>query len=90
MSQVEQFAPTFKQIRDKYNVQLEAKAEEIGLIIEENIDLDLRRLNVEFSKFNRFKNLIEETYLKEKLIFKRALVLAKSLLKHCGAKDVTD
>ena len=47
-------------------------------------------MNLEFSKFNRLKNLVEETYLKEKLVFKRSLMLCKSLLKHCGVKDVSD
>jgi len=59
-------------------------------MLEENDDADFKRLNLEFSKFNRYKNLVEETYLKEKLTFKRALILCKSMLKQCGVKDVND
>jgi len=47
-------------------------------------------LSVEFSKFNRYKNLVEETYLKEKCCFKRALILCKAMLKQCGVRDVND
>ena len=54
-------------------------------MIEEGDD-DPGRLNAEFSKFSRFKNLVEECYLKDKLVFKRALILCKSLLKQCGVR----
>jgi hypothetical protein len=50
----------------------------------------MHKLKVEYSKFTRYKHLVEETYLKEKLVFKRSLVLCKSLLKYCGVKDVND
>jgi hypothetical protein len=83
-------APSFRQIRARYEQQLQAKADEIGQIIEESSESDLQRLNLEFSKFTRLKHLVEETYLKEKLVFKRSLMLCKSLLKHCGVKDVSD
>lgn len=59
-------------------------------MLEENDDVDFKQLNLAFSKFNRYKNLVEETYLKEKLCFKRALILCKSMLKNCGVKDVND
>lgn len=68
---------------------MQSKVEELGQIIEEGDD-DPGRLNAEFSKFSRFKNLVEECYLKDKLVFKRALILCKSLLKQCGVRDVQD
>ena len=57
-------APSFRQIRARYEQQLQAKADEIGQIIEESSESDLQRLNLEFSKFTRLKHLVEETYLK--------------------------
>jgi len=59
-------------------------------LLEEGEDDNINQLSLEFSKFNRFKNLVEETYLKEKCCFKRALVLCKAMLKQCGVRDVND
>ena len=74
---------TYLQLRSKYEKQLEGKVGEISELLEENAD-DIQKINLEFSKFNRYKNLVEECYLKDKLIFKRALILCKALLKQCG------
>jgi hypothetical protein len=58
--------------------------------MEDEDDEDLSKLRLEFGKFNRYKNLVEETYLKEKCCIKRALVLCKAMLKQCGIRDVND
>jgi hypothetical protein len=80
--------PSYNQIKAKYEAHLQDKVNLIGQIIEE--DDNLSQLNIEFSKFNRYKNLVEECYLKQKLVFKRALQLCKALLKQCGGQDVQD
>jgi len=89
MSQVEPSQPSFKQIRTRFEQQLQSKATDITQLLENDED-DIHKLSVEFSKFNRFKNLVEETYLKEKCCFKRALILCKAMLKQCGVRDVND
>lgn len=78
-----------KDIRTKFEKELNDKADQIGMLIEklsecpvvsENDQADLNR---EYTKFMRLKHCVEECYLKEKLVFKRALVLCRSLLKYC-------
>lgn len=71
----------FKEIRQKLEKSLQERANQIGLLIE--TQAPQKDLDQEFAKFKRLKNMVEECYLKEKLVFKRALVLCRSLLKFC-------
>lgn len=59
-------------------------------IIEGDIDASNVEFHKAYFKFKRQVYLVEETYLKEKLTFKRALTLCKSLLKLCGVQNVND
>ena len=61
-----------------------------NLIERDDEAADFSELNQAFKKFKLQVHLVEETYLKEKLTFKRALTLCKSLLKLCGVQDVND
>lgn len=83
--------PSYKELRKKFSDQLQQSYDDLTNIIEQT---DIEATNADFHrcyfKFKRQVYLVEETYLKEKLTFKRALTLCKSLLKLCGVQNVND
>ena len=82
--------PSYKELRKKYSETLMAKYDDLTSLIEGDIEAGSVEFHKAYLKFNRQVYLVEETYLKEKLTFKRALTLCKSLLKLCGVQNVND
>ena len=53
-------------------------------------DFDMEVFNKTMKQLHIFVELVEETHLKEKLSYKRALTLCRSLLKQCRLSNVND
>ena len=53
-------------------------------------DFDMKVFNKTFSQLKLYVQLVEETHLKEKLSYKRALILCRTMLKQCRLKNVND
>ena len=53
-------------------------------------DFDMKVFNKTFSQLQLYVQLVEETHLKEKLSYKRALILCRTLLKQCRLKNAND
>ena len=53
-------------------------------------DFDINAFNKTYKQLQIFVQLVEETHLKEKLSYKRALILCRSLLKQCRLSNVND
>ena len=87
--QVDQQGPSFKTIREEFMRKLETNIDELQGYDEEE-DLNLDSFNKRYRKVQKFVGLIEEVNLKEKLCFKRALIMCRGLLKQCRLADVND
>ena len=74
--------PSFKVIRNKFMSKIHQKVELLQNIdVEVNEDVDIDAFNKTYRQIQIFVQLVEETHLKEKLSYKRALILCRSLLK---------
>lgn len=81
---------SFAKMRTKFMKKIESLITNLGMLDEcedgQNYD--------EFAKLMRkleiFVHMAEETHLKEKLAYKRSLILCRSLLKQCRITNIED
>ena len=78
--QVEPQGPSFKALKEDYMKKLEANIDQLQHNEDED-DFDMDSFNKKYKKVQKFVSLIEEVNLKEKLCFKRALIMCRGLLK---------
>ena len=80
--QSERRASSFKTKRDEFMTKLETYIEKIQADNEDDIEeTDTEEFNKNYRKVQTFVGLTEEMNLKEKLCFKRALIMCRGLLK---------
>lgn len=82
--------PSFETIREKFMAKIDEKVGAIHTIGADEDDVDIEVINKLFSQVNAYVEIVEETHLKEKLSYKRALILCRSLLKQCRLANVHD
>ena len=56
----------------------------------EDEDFDINSFNKTFSQLKVYIQLVEETHLKERLSYKRALTLCRTLLKECRLRSINN
>lgn len=82
--------PSFGKIRAKFMAKIEKKADVLQSMGDEEGEFDIEAFNKMYKQIQIFVQLVEETHLKEKLCYKRALILCRSLLKQCRLANVND
>jgi len=70
--------------------KIEQKVDACQGLGSDETDFDINAFNKTFKQLQIFVQLVEETHLKEKLSYKRALILCRSLLKQCRLTNVND
>lgn len=77
-------------MKERFEVKFYSKHDSINeLCLNEDL-FEMSEFKKLYKELNHWLDLIEEVTLKEKLCFKRALILCRSLLKECRIMDVND